>query len=241
MEYTDFGFKKVRKEEKTQLVGEVFDAVASSYDKMNDWMSLGLHRRWKNHLIQTMRPKPHEKIIDVAGGTGDISRKILDYSPQSIITLADINHAMIHEGAKKHPHLPIDWVCASAEDLPFEDESFDAYVISFGLRNVTERAKALKEAFRVLKKGGRFYCLEFSKVQSPPMAQLYNFYSFHIIPLMGEKIAQSRDAYQYLVESIALFPTQAQLIHELNQAGFKMTKYQNLQLGIVAIHQGVKI
>ncbi len=255
-ESVQFGTRDVTPEEKTTLVRGVFDSVADQYDVMNDVMSGGVHRLWKNHLIRRIRPKAGLHYLDVAGGTGDIAFRISDYIEKrshnvpnkplnsTKITLCDLNWDMLRVGrdrainkGKLHDY---DWVTGNAETLPLEDESVDVYTIAFGLRNVTHIDNALKEAHRVLKPGGRFYCLEFSHVENPALAALYDKFSFNLIPKMGEVIAKDRDSYQYLVESIRKFPTQESLKDRLQNAGFMKTSYENLTFGIAAIHFGLK-
>lgn len=246
---TSFGFKKVSPQEKTKEVYSVFKRVASRYDLMNDVMSLGIHRLWKQKLIEMIRPRPGMHLLDMAGGTGDIAIRFLNaakmYSPQAQATVCDRNEAMMVTGRNKAIDAGIlhdlDWVCADAAALPFSDQSFDTYSISFGLRNVTNIPSALKEAWRVLKPGGQYFCLEFSKVSNPLLQKAYEEYSFRLIPKLGGWVAQDRDAYQYLVESIARFPDQETLMKMIQTAGFKQTSYVNLSNGIVAIHSGIKV
>jgi demethylmenaquinone methyltransferase/2-methoxy-6-polyprenyl-1,4-benzoquinol methylase len=242
---TSFGFKKVTPIEKTKEVYNVFKRVAARYDLMNDVMSLGIHRYWKHKLIEMMRPRPGSHLLDVAGGTGDIAIRFLQAAPTAQVTVCDLNEAMMKEGRDKAIDAGIiqnlDWVCADAASLPFADQSFDTYSISFGLRNVTDIPAALKEAWRVLKPGGQYFCLEFSKVENPVFKKVYEEYSFRLIPKIGAMIAQDHDAYQYLVESIARFPDQETLLGMLQKAGFKQTSYVNCTNGIVAIHSGIKV
>jgi demethylmenaquinone methyltransferase / 2-methoxy-6-polyprenyl-1,4-benzoquinol methylase len=241
---TNFGFQEVSSSEKTRRVTDVFHRVARRYDLMNDVMSTGIHRLWKDQFIRMMNPVGEVHLLDVAGGTGDIAFRFLEACAQGSVTICDINPGMIEQGRDRALDRGITkrlkWVCGDASALPFEDASFDFYSISFGLRNVTFRIKALEEAFRVLKPGGQFFCLEFSKVQLPGLKELYHFYSFSLIPRLGAWIARDRDAYQYLVESIAQFPDQAQLEKEVRAAGFDNVKFHNLSAGIAAIHQGIK-
>ena len=245
MSLTDFGFKKVQTQEKQTLVQDVFSSVASKYDVMNDMMSFGLHRIWKRSLIDQIRPKPNQKFLDVAGGTGDISFKIYNETDkQADITVCDLNQNMLDEGKRRAEEKGYDtlkWQHGNAQELPFEDNSFDVYTISFGLRNVTDIDLALREAHRVLKPGGRYFCLEFSKVTNEVLAQIYDVYSFQMIPFMGEKITGDREAYQYLVESIRKFPKQKELAEKLRNAGFDYVKYRNMTAGAVAVHSGVKL
>ena len=250
-ESTEFGEKSVSPDEKTGLVRGVFDSVADNYDLMNDFMSMGIHRPWKDAFVRMIRPKLGLNYLDVAGGTGDIAFRIknkLDQYPQtktpSQITLLDLNPNMLSVGRDramdKGKGIDFDWVCGNAEYLPLEDNSQDVYTIAFGLRNVTHIDTALKEAHRVLKPGGRFFCLEFSKVQVPIFDKAYDLYSRNVIPLLGEKIAKDRESYQYLIESIRKFPTQEQLLRRIGQAGFKNGRVRNLSFGIAAIHWAVK-
>ncbi|AIL12372.1 ubiquinone biosynthesis methyltransferase UbiE [Candidatus Paracaedimonas acanthamoebae] len=241
---TDFGFQDVDSSEKTNLVTDIFRRVASNYDLMNDVMSFGIHRWWKDQFIQKIAPKKEEKFVDVAGGTGDIALRLLNKSaPETDITICDINPAMLEQGRARTIDQGVikglQWVCGTAESLPFPNASFDVYTIAFGLRNVTNKESALKEAFRVLKPGGRFYCLEFSKVNHPLFEKAYSLYSFNVIPKIGALIAKDKAAYQYLVESIVRFPSQEELVTMIKEAGFASVSYQNLTQGIVAIHEGL--
>ncbi len=243
-----FGFQDVHAAEKPSLVQSVFSSVAKSYDIMNDVMSLGIHRLWKQELIKLIRPFPGMSLIDMAGGTGDVAFRFLDasrhYTPETSVTICDYNADMLKEGRRKAINQGrlsrLDWVQCDAAELPFPDHHFDAYTISFGLRNVTEIEKALQEAHRVLKPGGHFYCLEFSKVQTKSIESLYEFYSFKVIPKLGSVIAKDKDSYQYLVESIARFPDQETLADMMKDAGFHAVTWRNLTDGIVAIHSGQK-
>lgn len=243
-----FGFADVSLDEKTDLVTSVFRRVAKSYDVMNDLMSLGIHRYWKNELISMLRPRPGMQLLDMAGGTGDVAFRFLEacqgFAPTSAVTVCDRNDKMLFEGKRKAINKGIleniTWVCGDATDVPFADDSFDAYTISFGLRNVTEIEKALKEARRVLKPGGQFFCLEFSKVTSQPLEKIYEFYSFQVIPKLGALVANDKEAYQYLVESIARFPDQQTLAHMMVAAGFKQVAWRDMNQGIVALHSAIK-
>ncbi|CAN1285922.1 2-methoxy-6-polyprenyl-1,4-benzoquinol methylase, mitochondrial [Linum perenne] len=217
---TSFGFKEVREEEKSQLVGNVFTNVASNYDLMNDLMSGGLHRLWKERLVSKLNPFPGMKHLDVAGGTGDVAFRIL-------------------KGLGEMKSLV--WVEGDAEALNFPDNSMDGYTIAFGIRNVTHIEKALAEAHRVLKRGGRFLCLELSHVDVPLLKEMYDYYSFSIIPAVGELVAGDRESYQYLVESIRRFPPQEKFAEMIGEAGFQMVEYENLVAGVVAIHSGLKL
>lgn len=243
-----FGFQDVHATEKPSLVRSVFSRVAKSYDIMNDVMSFGIHRLWKQELIKLIRPFPGMKLIDMAGGTGDIAFRFLEetstFDPTTSVTICDYNPDMLTEGRRKAINQGrlhnIDWVQCDAATLPFQDNTFDAYTISFGLRNVTDIESALQEACRVLRPGGTFYCLEFSKVQSKPLEKLYDFYSFQVIPRMGKIVAQDKEAYQYLVESIARFPDQKTLASMMREAGFINVTWRNMTDGIVAIHSAQK-
>ena len=243
-----FGFRDVDAKEKPSLVQSVFSRVAGSYDLMNDVMSFGIHRYWKQELIKLLRPFPGMSLIDMAGGTGDIAFRFLDesasFTPQPSVTICDHNPDMLKEGRRKAINqgrlTNIEWVECDAAKLPFEDNQFDAYTISFGLRNVTEMEKALQEAFRVLKPGGMFFCLEFSKVNHEGLKKLYEFYSFSVIPKLGSLIAKDKQAYEYLVESIARFPDQDSLSMMITKAAFHNVTWRNLTDGIVAIHSAQK-
>lgn len=241
-----FGTEAVSPEQKTRKVIGVFDSVASKYDIMNDLMSGGLHRLWKDHLIRKIRPRAGLSYLDVAGGTGDIAFRIRKKTgPHTDITLCDLNTEMLRVGrdrAVDNGYLDdFTWVTGNAESLPLPSESVDVYTIAFGLRNVTHIDTALAEALRVLKPGGRFYCLEFSKVNEPFLAKIYDEYSYRLIPKIGEIVAKDRDSYQYLVESIRKFPPQKELVKRMEAAGFSRCRYENLTMGVVAIHEGVKI
>ena len=241
-----FGTEEVTPDQKTKKVIGVFDSVASNYDIMNDVMSGGLHRLWKDHLVRKIRPRAGLHYLDVAGGTGDIAFRIRKKAGADCkITLCDLNTEMLRVGRDraidKGYTNDFDWVTGNAESLPLEDESVDVYTIAFGLRNVTRIDTALTEALRVLKPGGRFYCLEFSQVQEPFLAKIYDKYSYRLIPKMGEIIAKDRDSYQYLVESIRKFPPQRELLKRMEMAGFRRCRVENLTFGVVAIHEGVKI
>ena len=237
----DFGFKSVKKTEKQKLVNNVFDSVARKYDLMNDITSLGIHRSWKNDLINWLAPQKNQNLADVAGGTGDISHKFLSAGGNSA-HIFDINKEMIQEGKKKHGSTKnLNWTIASAENIPVSDNTFERATMSFGLRNITDRGKSLNEIYRILKPGGRFICLEFSHVENVILKKLYDLWSFEIMPLIGHKVANDKDAYKYLVESIRKFPTQAELTQMLSEIGFSRVKFRNLSNGIVALHSGWKI
>jgi demethylmenaquinone methyltransferase / 2-methoxy-6-polyprenyl-1,4-benzoquinol methylase len=243
---TDFGFREVGEDEKTRLVREVFDNVASRYDLMNDLMSGGIHRRWKADLIARLQPRPGELLLDLAGGTGDIARRFLGRAGKTgQVIVCDINASMVAAGRDRALDdgvlSGITWLVGNAEELPIADSSIDCCTISFGLRNVTHKQQALEEARRVLKPGGRFFCLEFSRVEAPVLRQLYDIYSFNVLPRLGAVIARDRDAYQYLVESIRRFPPQAELAAMMNRAGFEQVTWRNLSAGIAAIHCGWRL
>ncbi|XP_790868.3 2-methoxy-6-polyprenyl-1,4-benzoquinol methylase, mitochondrial [Strongylocentrotus purpuratus] len=287
---THFGFENVSKAEKTERVHQVFSNVADSYDTMNDAMSLGIHRLWKDYFMQAMlKPTPGTRLLDVAGGTGDIAFRFLDYInhlkqdpefteewPDEIrwsgletgedaiqrgdgdpegagqtvpveqhVTVCDINEDMLRVGKKRAKQRGIQsgisWVCGNAEELPIADDSMDAYTIAFGIRNVTNVDQALDEAYRVLKPGGRFLCLEFSEVQNSLLRMAYDRYSFDVIPVLGDVIAGDWKSYKYLVESIRQFPNQKEFSAMIEDAGFSLVRHENLSLGIAAIHSGFKL
>jgi demethylmenaquinone methyltransferase/2-methoxy-6-polyprenyl-1,4-benzoquinol methylase len=246
-ETTHFGFESVPLGEKQDRVNEVFRSVAGRYDLMNDLMSAGLHRLWKNALVTALRPPPARPFghLDVAGGTGDVAFRILDAAgPQTHVTVLDINGGMLEVGrerAGRRHDGRIDFVEANAEVLPFPAKSFDGYTIAFGIRNVPRIDAALHEAFRVLKSGGRFLCLEFSKVDVPILDAVYNAYSFNVIPALGRMVAGDADSYRYLVESIRRFPPPASFTRMIEAAGFRRVTHQPLTGGVVAIHSGWKI
>ncbi len=241
----DFGFRQVPIEDKAKLVRGVFDRVASRYDLMNDLMSGGIHRLWKAELIDWVAPRPGQTLLDVAGGTGDISRRFLDRAPGARAIVCDINQAMMNEGRDRAIDEGvldgISWLCGDAEKLPVERSSVDTYTIAFGLRNVTRIDAALAEARRVLKPGGRFFCLEFSQVIQPQLRRIYDLYSFNVLPRLGQMVAGDREAYQYLVESIRRFPVQEELCRRMEAAGFGLVKHRNLSGGIAAIHSGWRL
>jgi demethylmenaquinone methyltransferase / 2-methoxy-6-polyprenyl-1,4-benzoquinol methylase len=241
-----FGFKRVPPGKKEKMVEGVFDSVASRYDLMNDLMSGGVHRLWKNKFVSLLRPSPAKLLLDVAGGTGDIAFRYREKAGETAqITVCDINHEMLKVGrarAVDRGYLKgFTWVEGDAQKLPFGDSSFHLYTISFGLRNVPRIDDALEEAFRVLKPGGQFFCLEFSRVENAALRKLYDAWSFRIIPEIGATVANDRDSYQYLVESIRQFPTQKELERRMQAAGFEKTRHINLSGGIAAIHTGVKL
>lgn len=276
-ETASFGFADVDASAKAGLVGEVFRRVADSYDLMNDLMSGGVHRLWKECLVERLNPQPGAQLLDVAGGTGDVAFRFVESvrarlpppamvltgaapaPPQSRVVVCDINPNMLKVGrqraqergylppatsdappAQPAPDVRVEFVEGDAEQLPFEAKSFDAYTISFGLRNVTRVERALAEAHRVLRDGGVFMCLEFSHVSNPLLAQVYDAYSFNVIPWLGEVVAQDRASYQYLVESIRRFPRQRRLAAMMRRAGFSGVSFENFTGGVVALHVGFK-
>lgn len=257
------GLKKCGKKKKSQMVGNVFSSVASNYDLMNDVMSGGLHRLWKHRLVSKLNPFPGMRHLDVAGGTGDVAFRILEslngvyrravqdvlqdnLQEETQIYVCDINPNMLNVGKKRAQERGLEdlrsliWVEGDAEALCFEDASMDGYTIAFGIRNVTHIEKVLAEAYRVLKPGGRFLCLELSHVETPGFKQLYDYYSFSVIPALGELVAGDRESYQYLVESIRRFPSQEMFASMIADAGFQKVEYENLVGGVVAIHSGLK-
>lgn len=241
-----FGERKVSAEEKTRLVRGVFDSVAGKYDLMNDLMSGGVHRLWKNRFIREIRPRPEWRYLDVAGGTGDIAFRIKkEANPLQPITVFDLNAEMLEVGRNRAIDrgwiTGFEWITGNAESLPFPDATFDVYTIAFGLRNVTRIDTALAEAHRVLKPGGRFFCLEFSRVDEPFLAKLYDTWSFRAIPTIGQIVAKDRESYQYLIESIRKFPTQKEFARRLAAQGFAGCGYRNLSMGIAAIHRAWKV
>ncbi len=241
---THFGYRDVGADAKSGLVRDVFDSVAGRYDLMNDLMSGGVHRLWKSALIDTLRPRPGTHLLDVAGGTGDIAGRFLA-AGGGHVTVCDINETMLWVGRDRAIDRgvlsAIDWLVADAEALPLPDSSVGAYTIAFGLRNVTHIDRALAEARRVLRPGGRFLCLEFSQVSAPWLQALYDRYSFTVLPTLGAVVAGDRDAYRYLVESIRRFPPQDRLAGMLREAGFSLVSFRNLTGGIAAIHSAWRI
>ena len=227
---------------KKGLVQNVFDQVFDKYDLMNDLMSLGVHRLWKKNLLNMMNPSPKQKLIDVACGTGDIAKLFLEYvNKDSEITCIDPNKAMIKKAKEKlETYKNLTWMIASAEKLPIPENTFDFYTISFGLRNSKNLDKALSEAYRVLKPGGRYLCLEFSKIQNSGLNFIYKNYS-KLIPQIGKYIVGEKAPYEYLVKSIENFLTQDELIYLMKKNGFQKCKYRNLSGGVVSIHSGWKI
>ena len=242
---THFGFQTVAEGEKAGMVHGVFTRVASKYDIMNDVMSVGIHRVWKDAMMDWLAPRPGTKLLDVAGGTGDISFCYLKRAPRAHATVLDMTESMLIEGRQRaeaaQMSADLDWVVGDAMALPFADNTFDTYTISFGIRNVTRVQDALNEAFRVLRPGGRLMVLEFSQLPNAAMQWAYDRYSFNVIPVMGQIIANDRDSYQYLVESIRKFPDQDTFAGMIRLAGFEQVKYRNLSMGIAALHSGWKI
>jgi len=238
---TSFGKTKVPKSTKTKLVQKVFSDVAKNYDLMNDLMSLGLHRLWKKELINMMNIQITDNIVDVGSGTGDLINLIIKKNLKNDVYSVDLNNEMLKYGKIRFKSKKIKFVNANAENLPFKDNHFDKYIISFCLRNVTNIKKALGEAYRILKPGGNFYCLEFSKPESNVVEFLYKNYKKYIIPLIGEKITNNRSAYEYLEESIDQFPSQQELLKAISKIGFKETRYLNIFNGIVTVHSGFKV
>ncbi len=242
---THFGFQTVPEDEKSTRVRGVFSSVASKYDVMNDVMSGGIHRLWKDAMMDWLAPRAGQRLLDVAGGTGDISFRFLKRAGSGHATVLDLTEPMLIEGRKRAEAEKLagslDWVVGDAMALPFDDNSFDVYTISFGIRNVTRPVDALAEAFRVLRPGGRLMVLEFSRLPTPGLRKLYDLYSFNVIPRLGQLIAHDRDSYQYLVESIRKFPDQETFLSMIRAAGFENTAYRNLSMGVAALHSGWKI
>jgi demethylmenaquinone methyltransferase/2-methoxy-6-polyprenyl-1,4-benzoquinol methylase len=242
---THFGFRTVGADQKAGLVQGVFSRVASKYDVMNDLMSAGVHRLWKDAMMDWLAPRPGQRLIDVAGGTGDIAFRFLTRAPGASAVVVDLTEPMLIEGRARAEAAAmggaLDWVVGDAMALPFADASFDVYTISFGIRNVTRIEAALAEAHRVLRPGGRLMVLEFSRMVSPPLQWAYDRYSFNVIPVMGQIVAGDRDSYQYLVESIRRFPEQERFAAMIREAGFGQVRFRNLSMGIAALHSGWKI
>jgi demethylmenaquinone methyltransferase/2-methoxy-6-polyprenyl-1,4-benzoquinol methylase len=245
----DFGYQRVEAKEKQSLIDEVFAKVADRYDQMNDLMSMGLHRLWKDDLVTMLRPPSGDRcfeVLDVAGGTGDVAVKIAAQAGSAVrVTIADASPQMVAQGKRRVAaeglQDRVKFLVGNAERLPFADRQFDAYTIAFGLRNVTDTHQALKEAYRVLKLGGRFLCLEFSQVSVPMLKQFYDLYSFTVIPAMGKIVTGDGRPYRYLVESIRTFPDQPRLALLLEKAGFSRVRFRNLAGGIVAIHSAWRL
>ena len=244
-ETTDFGFQTVDKDEKQTMVAKVFHSVASKYDLMNDLMSFGIVRVWQRYTIEASGVRRNQRVLDLAGGTGDLTAKFSRLVGENgEVVLADINDSMLKMGREKlrdHGIVGnVSYVQANAEELPFPDDYFDCITISFGLRNVTDKAKALRSMFRVLKPGGRLLVLEFSKPVLDPLSKIYDAYSFHILPRIGQVIVNDADSYRYLTESIRMHPDQETLKGMMEEAGFDQVSYTNMTGGIVALHKGFK-
>lgn len=246
MSKTHFGFQEIAWSEKTDRIRNLFTGVSSRYDLMNDIMSLGAHRCWKTDAVLALPLKERDVVLDVAGGTGDMSFKILDTYPHLnlSLTVCDLTPDMMQKGRERALNKAyteeISWVCGDAQALPFADKSVDVYVIAFGLRNVTDIDQTLQEAHRVLKPGGHFACLELSHVDHPMLQKAYDFYSFSLIPWLGEHIARDRSSYQYLVESIRRFPSKENLAVRLRSTGFDAVHYTSYWQGISCLHQATK-
>jgi demethylmenaquinone methyltransferase / 2-methoxy-6-polyprenyl-1,4-benzoquinol methylase len=237
-----FGYEDVTPEEKTRRVGSVFRNVASRYDLMNDAMSGGMHRLWKDRFVRRVQPRSGEQVLDMAGGTGDVAFRLARAG--ATVTVADINPAMLEVGMKRAAERGLHdlvWSEANAETLTFPDRFFDAYTIAFGIRNVTDIPAALREAHRVLRRGGRFFCLEFSTTQWPGFAEVYDAYSHHLVPRLGQMLAGDPDSYRYLIESIRRFPDMPAFERMIGEAGFVRTAAEPIMGGLVAIHSGWKI
>ena len=248
---THFGYREVDETEKPSLVQGVFQSVAGRYDLMNDLMSGGIHRLWKNAMVDWLNPRPGLTLLDTAGGTGDIAFRVLDRlekqgdAGKGRVIVCDLTADMLAVGRDRAVDRGllkgVSWVCGDAEKLPLPDRSVTAYTIAFGLRNVTHIDRALAEARRVLKPGGRFLCLEFSRVVVPVFADLYDQYSFKVLPAMGSAVAGDRESYLYLAESIRRFPPQEELVERMQAAGLSQARYRNLSGGIAALHSGWRI
>ena len=242
---THFGSQTIPEADKAGRVQGVFNSVASKYDVMNDVMSMGVHRIWKDAMMDWLAPRPGQKLLDVAGGTGDIAFRFLKRAGAGHATVLDLTEPMLVAGRQRaeadRMADSLDWIVGDAMALPFAANTFDAYTISFGIRNVTRPQEALDEAFRVLRPGGRLMVLEFSQLPNAAMQKAYDLYSFNVIPRMGQMIAGDRDSYQYLIESIRNFPDQDTFLGMLRNAGFENAAYRNLSFGIAALHSGWKI
>jgi demethylmenaquinone methyltransferase / 2-methoxy-6-polyprenyl-1,4-benzoquinol methylase len=242
---THFGFRDVAEDDKAGMVHGVFTSVASKYDIMNDLMSGGVHRLWKDAMMDWLSPRPGQKLLDVAGGTGDVAFRFLGRAAGSTATVLDLTESMLVAGRKRADAEKLadrlDWVVGDAMALPFADDSFDIYTISFGIRNVTRIADALTEAYRVLRPGGRLMVLEFSQIPNDALQWLYDRYSFNVIPAMGQVVTGDRDSYQYLVESIRKFPDQEAFAAMIRAAGFDQVRYRNMTMGVAALHSGWKL
>mgnify|MGYP000362553626 CR=1 FL=1 len=241
---TSFGFRQIDSREKSKMVGNVFDTVASNYDLMNDLMSFGIHRLWKRVAIESSSLRKDSKVLDLAGGTGDMVKLMRDkVGEEGLIVLSDINRSMLEEGRDRLINDGVEGINIAqidAQFIPFEDETFDLITIAFGLRNVTDKDKAMRSMLRALKKGGKLIVLEFSRPTNEIFREIYDVFSFEIIPKIGELIANTEESYRYLAESIRMHPTQEELKTMMEEAGFKDCNYENLTNGVVAIHSGVK-
>ena len=237
-----FGYEDVSPDEKTERVGAVFSNVAKKYDIMNDAMSGGMHRLWKDRFVRRVKPQPGEQILDMAGGTGDIAFRMAERG--AVVTVSDINQEMLDVGIERAMERGYDdlvWSRQNAEELAFPARFFDAYTIAFGIRNVTHKDRALAEAYRVLKHGGRFFCLEFSTTEWPGFKEVYDLYSHKLVPQIGKAIAGDEESYRYLIESIRRFPTMPEFEGMIRAAGFTRTRVEPIMGGLVAIHSGWKI
>ena len=241
---TSFGFRQIDSREKSKMVGNVFDTVASNYDLMNDLMSFGIHRLWKRVAIESSSLRKDSNVLDLAGGTGDMVKLMKDkVGEEGLIVLSDINRSMLEEGRDRLINDGVEGINIAqidAQFIPFEDETFDLITIAFGLRNVTDKDKAMRSMLRSLKKGGKLIVLEFSRPTNEIFREIYDVFSFEIIPKIGELIANTEESYRYLAESIRMHPTQEELKTMMEEAGFKDCNYENLTNGVVAIHSGVK-
>ncbi len=242
---THFGFQTVPEAEKAGLVHGVFTSVASKYDIMNDLMSGGVHRIWKDAMMDWLAPRPDQRLLDVAGGTGDVAFRFLKRAPGAQAIVLDMTEQMLVAGRQRAEADRLadrlNWVVGDAMALPFAANSFDVYTISFGIRNVTRVADALKEAYRVLRPGGRLMVLEFSRIPNESLQWAYDKYSFNVIPALGKMVTGDRDSYQYLVESIRQFPDQESFAAMIRTAGFEQVKFRNLTMGVAALHSGWKL
>ncbi len=242
---THFGFQTVEESEKAGMVHGVFSRVAEKYDVMNDLMSGGIHRLWKDAIMDWLAPRDGQRLLDVAGGTGDVAFRFLKRAPGATAVVCDLTDSMLESGKRRAEANSLsdrlDWVVGDAMALPFAANAFDVYTISFGIRNVTRIGDALAEAFRVLRPGGRLMVLEFSQLPNPALQWAYDRYSFNVIPVMGQIVAGDRDSYQYLVESIRRFPDQEAFLQMIRDAGFGQAKYRNLTMGVAALHSGWKL
>lgn len=243
---THFGYKDVPTEEKQAMVADVFHSVAAKYDVMNDLMSFGVHRLWKRFTIDMSGVRPGNKVLDLAGGTGDLTKKFSKIvGPTGKVVLADINSSMLEVGRERLTNQGyvgnIEYVQANAQYLPFADNTFDIITIAFGLRNVTDKDEALRSMFRVLKPGGRLLVLEFSQTKNPLLKKAYDLYSFTALPFMGKLVTNDSESYKYLAESIRMHPDQETLKGMMEEAGFNRVSYHNMTGGMVALHRGIKV